>query len=151
MNLAFTGFPLRCVVGKYTPKQAGAARISFALEAARAPRRRCRGTPVGRPLRVCRRRVELLQVLEDVPRRVSSRAASEAGAWMCAGAAEVQPLDRRAIAGPVEQRTHREDLVQRQLAVEDVAGGEGVGRFQILRRDHLALDDKLLEVGGVFR
>jgi hypothetical protein len=64
-----------------------------------------------------------------------------------ARAARVHHLDRRPVAGLGLQGTHGEDLVQRQLAVENLAGGEGVGRPQILRRDHLALDDGAVQVG----
>ena len=55
-------------------------------------------------------------------------------------------VDWRAVARPVEQRTHGEELVERQFAVEDVAAGEAVGVFQILRGDDLVAQDQLRQV-----
>ena len=43
------------------------------------------------------------------------------------------------VARPPEQRARDEPLIERELAVEDVAAGQTVGALEIERRDHLAL------------
>src|SRR5262249_2410150 len=67
---------------------------------------------------------------------------------MRAGAAQIEILDRRRGAGPREERTADEQLIERQLAVEDVAAGEAVVALEVERRDHLARDDRRGEAGG---
>src|SRR3954465_8617442 len=63
----------------------------------------------------------LLQFFQDFAGRVSAGASGESGAGVSSGAAEVQVLDRRAVACPVQQGTHGEELVQREFAVEYVS------------------------------
>ena len=78
----------------------------------------------------------------DDPRPHAPGGAGEAVARVRARAAKVEPGDRSAVARPAEQRAHGEELVERQLAVEDVAAGQAVSLFQIQRRDDLAVEDK---------
>ncbi len=61
---------------------------------------------------------------------------------MCARAAQVESRDRRAVLGAAEDRPHREELIERWLAVQDVAPGQPVGRLEIARRDDLLMDDE---------
>jgi hypothetical protein len=68
---------------------------------------------------------------------------------MRAGAAEKQAADGRFVAGPIEDRPHGEKLIERQLAVEDVAAGEAVGCFEILGRDDLDAFDEGGKMGRV--
>ena len=78
-----------------------------------------------------------LHVLEDIgkdlPRRVLAGGAGDAAARMGSGAAQVQPVDRRAVLRPAEDRPHREQLIERRLAVKDVPAGQPVGRLEIAR------------------
>ena len=64
-------------------------------------------------------------------------------------AAEEEPADGGPVLRPVEQRAHREDLVEGRLAVEGVAAGEAVGLLEVDGREDLASDDRLLEARGV--
>ena len=58
----------------------------------------------------------------------------------------VQALDRRRVVGVAGRRTHVEQLLGRELAVEDVAADQAVVLLHLVRADHLAVDDRLLEV-----
>jgi VWFA-related protein len=74
--------------------------------------------------------------------------AGEAAARVRPGAAQIQPAHGGAVAGPAEDRAHREDLVERLLAVEQVAAGQAPVVLQILRGDHLAALDEPRQVRG---
>src|SRR5947207_12089931 len=65
---------------------------------------------------------------------------------MRAGAAKKQAADGCFIARPIENGTHGEKLVERKLAVENVAAGETVRGFQILGRDDLHAFDQAGEI-----
>ena len=67
----------------------------------------------------------LLPVLHDLPRRVRARRPGDSAARMRARAAEIEARDRGPVARPAEERAHREELVERVLAVEDVAARRG--------------------------
>ena len=45
--------------------------------------------------------------------------------------------DRRRVPRPAEQRPRDEELIERELAVEDVTAGQSVGSLEIERRDDL--------------
>ena len=64
--------------------------------------------------------------LQDLARRILPGAAGEAVARVRARAAQVQARQRRAVVGPAQRRTHREELIERQLAVVDVAARQPV-------------------------
>src|SRR3990170_3942237 len=85
-------------------------------------------------------------VLQDLPRRVVSRRAHDAASGMGSRSAEVQVLDRRAILGPARDRPEEEELVRRELAVEDVPAREAELPLQIQRRQYLAVEDRLGQV-----
>ena len=57
----------------------------------------------------------------------------------------------RPIARPTQQRTHREQLVERELSVKDVTARQTVCRFQIDRRDDLPVQDQRRQVRRVGR
>ena len=60
---------------------------------------------------------------------------------MRARAAQVQPGDRCAILRPARHRAHDEQLIQRHLAVIDVAAGQAVSCLKIKRRESLRMSD----------
>src|ERR1700683_2761401 len=64
-----------------------------------------------------------LERFQDLARSVGPRASGQARAGMGAAAAKIEVVDRRAIAGPVEQRTHGEELIERKIAMKDLATG----------------------------
>ena len=56
-------------------------------------------------------------------------------------AAHVEVADRRAVARPARHRAQEEELLERQLALEDVAFGEAELALEVERRQHLAVQD----------
>src|SRR5262245_53652909 len=88
-------------------------------------------------------------VREDLARRVVARRAGDAAPRMCAGAAEVEPVHRRAVARPARDRAHEEELVQHQVAVEDVPLGEPGGALQVERSEHVPGLDRARDVRRV--
>ena len=57
-----------------------------------------------------------------------------------------RPVDRRREVGVAGRRPHVEQLLGRELAVEDVAADQPVVVLHLVRADHLPVDDRLLEV-----
>src|SRR5688572_23716892 len=53
------------------------------------------------------------------------------------GPAEKQPLDRAAVSGRTQHRPHREQLIERQLAMEDVPPGKPVLALQLVGGNYL--------------
>src|SRR5437588_5351669 len=89
-------------------------------------------------LRNCRPFItDLSQFADDFARRIRAASARQAIARMRSGTTEEQPANWRLVARPIEHRPHGEELVQRKLAVKNVAPGETVTGFQVLRRDDL--------------
>src|SRR4030095_10004678 len=70
---------------------------------------------------------------------------------MRAGAAQIQPADWRTILRAANHRSKREELIERHLAMMNVAAAESVRRLEIERRDHSLSDHKALYVGRLFR
>ena len=54
-----------------------------------------------------------------------------------ARAAEVEPADRHPEARPARHGTHEEELLECQVAMEDVALGEAVGALEVERSEDL--------------
>ena len=57
-------------------------------------------------------------------------------------AAQVEPVDRQAVAAAAEERPPQEELVEGLLAVERMAAGQAVVALEVERRDHLAGADR---------
>ena len=70
--------------------------------------------------------------------------AHDAAAGMRGRSAHVQVLDRRAVLRPARDRTQEEKLLERKLALEDVAFGQAELAFEVERRDDLAVQDDVL-------
>src|SRR3546814_17475545 len=68
---------------------------------------------------------------------------------MAGGAAEVEPLDRRAVVGVAGHRTVEQHLVEGQLALADVAFGEADLALAVPRRPPLLLPEEVAEVRPV--
>src|SRR5207245_6170726 len=77
------------------------------------------------------------------------RGAHDAAAGVRLRAAHVEVLDRRAVLRPARDRTEEEELLERQLALEDVPFGEAELAVEIEGREHLTADDDLLQVRSV--
>src|SRR5713101_2218063 len=98
-----------------------------------------------------RRTPKLAEGVDYFAGGVGAGGAGEAVAGMSRGAAEEEVADRRFVAGPVEDGAHGEELVEGEFAVKDVAAGEAVGGFEILRRDDLYGFDQAGKIWGVRR
>ena len=70
-------------------------------------------------------------------------------ARMGGGAAQIEPADRRPVARVAGHGTECEELAGSHRALEDVAAREVEDAFEVRRRQHLAVDDRPLEVGRV--
>src|SRR5580765_1877680 len=88
---------------------------------------------------------------QDLECREPARAAHDAAAGMRARTALPVAADRRAVLGPLRHRAQEEELLERQLALEDVAFGQARDALYVARRQHLAVEDQRLEVGRVSR
>src|SRR5579859_7169628 len=86
------------------------------------------------------------QVADNFAGGVGPASSREAVAGMRARAAEEKSADGRLVARPIENRTHREELVESQFTVENVAAGETIGCFEIFGRDDLNTFDKAWKI-----
>src|SRR5581483_2136779 len=68
---------------------------------------------------------------------------------MSSRAAQVQVLNGRVVARPVEQGPHCKELVEGKLAVINMAAGETVCVLEILRSNDLVMEDHLRQVRSV--
>src|SRR5579863_6266908 len=75
-------------------------------------------------------------------RAIVSGRAGHPAARMRAGAAEIKPLDRHAVIAVAQHRAGGKKLIQRQMAMHDVAGGEAEDALQIQRAEDLAAQDR---------
>src|SRR5437764_2619300 len=91
-----------------------------------------------------------LPVVQDLHRRQPTGSAHDAAAGVRGRAAHIKVLHRRAVLRPSRDRTQEEQLLERELALEDVSFGQSELAFQVERRDHLASTDDALDVGRVF-
>src|SRR5579863_5302490 len=80
---------------------------------------------------------QLSEVVDDFAGGVGAGCTSQTVAGMRAGTTEIKSADRRFIASPIEDRAHREKLIEGELAMENVAAGETVDGLKILRSDDL--------------
>jgi hypothetical protein len=56
---------------------------------------------------------------------------------MDAAAAQVQRVDRRLVVRPARDRPHKQELVEHDLSVIEVAFGERIGGFKVKRSERL--------------
>src|SRR5258708_6688368 len=68
---------------------------------------------------------------------------------MRAGAAKKKAADRRFVPRPIENGAHGEKLIERELAMKNVAACETVGCFEILGSDDLNPFDEAGKIGHV--
>ena len=113
---------------------------------ARRRRRRRRSRLAPRPLPSALRRLPL----EHLERRQAPVRAHDAAAGMRGRAVHPEPVDRRSVARVARYGTIEEELLQRQLTLEDVALGEPELALDVLRRQHLLVQDEAADVRGAF-
>src|SRR5260370_34611677 len=68
---------------------------------------------------------------------------------MRGGTAHIEIADRSAIVGPAGNGAQEKKLLERELALKDIALGEAELALEIERRENLAADDDFFDVGGV--
>ena len=61
-------------------------------------------------------------------------------------AAEIEPLDWRAIVRPAWRRSQEKQLFERELSLKDVAFGEPELALEVERRQHLPVEDAVPDV-----
>src|SRR3954468_24205675 len=86
-----------------------------------------------------------LPVIEDLHRCQPAGSAHDAAAGMRGRAAHIKVLHRSAVLRPPRHWTQEEQLLERQLALEDVAFGQSKLAFQVKRRDDLPSADDALD------
>src|SRR5690606_2953807 len=90
-----------------------------------------------------------LEIAQDLAGGVVAGSPGDAASRVSAGAAEVETCNRHAVIGVAQHGTRREELIQRQLAVEDVAVDHAETPLKIERRQDLPGDDARLEIRGM--
>ena len=84
-------------------------------------------------------------------RRVMARRTRHAAARVGARPTHVEPGDGRAVIAMTQHRPRGIELIERHVAVEDVATDQPELAFEVERRVDLAGDDARLEVGRMLR
>src|SRR5438132_233245 len=86
---------------------------------------------------------------QDLFGGIVARGTRDAPAWVCARAAQIQPTDRRCIARPTRYRPQREQLVETQVAMKNIAAGQAVFALQVERREGVYVLDRPANVGRI--
>ena len=90
-----------------------------------------------------------LDVFQDFERREASGPAHDAAAGMRCRSAHVEILDGRAELRVSRHRPQEEKLLERKLALENVAFAQSPLAFEVERRHHLAVKNDVFNVGRV--
>src|SRR5438270_843160 len=91
----------------------------------------------------------LLPIAQRLMRGIAARRPGNASSRVRSRAAQIKSFDRRAILRPPGHGTHKEELLQPQIAVKNVALGKAVCALQIQRSEHLPRLDRVGNVRGV--
>src|SRR5262245_46411539 len=92
---------------------------------------------------------QTLEITQDLSGGVASGQPRDAAAWMRPGPAQVKIWNRHAVIGVAQHRPRAEQLVEAELAMEDVAVDEAEATLQIERGEDLTAEHAGLEVGRV--
>src|ERR1700678_1072992 len=103
----------------------------------------------GKVLCGCAPRLSALPIAQRTMRGVVSRRAGHSAAWVCTCSTQIKSIDRRPVLRPAGDGAHEKKLLEREIAVKNVAFGEAVGTFKVERREHLPRDDRTRHVGRV--
>src|SRR5689334_16179805 len=66
-----------------------------------------------------------------------------------AGAAQEQAVNRGPVVRPAQRRSHREQLIERQLSMMNVPPGQPIHVFQVCWGEHLPVFDQSADARGV--
>src|SRR6478609_6593639 len=97
------------------------------------------------------RRSRRLRLLQHPPGGVPARRAHDPSARMGGGPAHKEVANRGRVARPAGRRTQEEELLERQLTLEDVPFRQSPFALEVERRDDLTVKDEVLEVRRVLR
>src|ERR1043165_4598105 len=82
------------------------------------------------------------QIPEHFARRIMPRGARDPAAGMAAGTAQIQAKQWHAVIAMPQDRAGREQLIQFQPSMHDIAAGQAEDALQIERRQNLARDHR---------
>src|SRR5919108_577229 len=86
------------------------------------------------------------RILQNFQRCQTARRSHDAAARMCGRAAQIKVLDRRSILRPARYGTQEEKLLQRKLALKNIALAQPELAFQIEWCEHLPPNDDVFDV-----
>src|SRR5580765_2511792 len=90
-------------------------------------------------------------VAENSVRGIQTRSSHDSASGMRGGAAHIKVAYRCSILRPARSRPQEEQLFERQFALEDVAFGQTERSFDIERRQHLTMENDVLDIRRVLR
>src|SRR5689334_24292906 len=70
---------------------------------------------------------------------------------MCTRPAKEQSIQRSSVLCPTRNRTHKEKLIERHVSVKDISSGQRVLALEVQRRNHLTMNNRILDSGRVLR
>src|SRR5258705_7389729 len=91
------------------------------------------------------------QVAQDFGCSVATGGAHDATARMSRGAANIETANRRAVLRIARHRAVEQQLIERQLALENVALGQSDLGFELAWRAYLHMDDAVAEARRIVR
>ena len=86
---------------------------------------------------------------DDFAGSIVSRSARHPIPGMRPVSAKIQAFHRSCVPGPAKQRPHRENLIQRKLAMKRMPASQSVSRFQIGRRKSLHAQNLRWKIGRI--
>src|SRR5262249_60932475 len=89
------------------------------------------------------------EIAKDFNGRVAPRQPRHPPTGVRPSTAQIEPGERHAVTGMAQHRPGAVELVERQLAVENIAIDEAEPPLQVERREHLAGDDARPQIGRV--
>src|SRR5262245_29660323 len=92
-----------------------------------------------------------LPVAENGVRCIEARSSHDSTTGMRRGAAHIKVADRRSILCPTRSRPQEEQLFECQFALKDVSFRKPELPFNIERRQHLPVEDDVLDIRRVLR
>src|SRR5262249_59592255 len=87
--------------------------------------------------------------LENLDGRQGARPSVQPCAGVRARPTQIQIVNRRPISCPADKRPGDKDLIEREIAMEDVSRRQTVSSLEIERRDDLARDDTPIDTWRV--
>src|SRR5580704_5447483 len=95
-------------------------------------------------------KLALLPIAQRLQRRVPPRSSSHAATGMRSRSTQIKPANRSAILRPTGHGTHKEELLQSQVAVKNIALSQSVCSLQVERCQHLSHFNRSRYIGCVF-